>query len=169
MITPEKLHQLFEYRDDGNLVRKVSGAGRSNKKGMVVGFFPKKITRSNRYVTTKINGQHYCVHKLIYMYHHGVMPDQLDHINGNSLDNRIENLRLATTSENAQNRKTFANNKSGCKGVTWHKRIKKWQVSVAVNKVQKHIGYFDDLEFAALVATEARDKYHGKFANILKR
>lgn len=168
MISQKQLHQLFEYRDDGNLIRKVSGAGPANKAGAVVGCFPKKLTRNRRYGMTKINGQHYCVHKLIYMYHHGVMPEQLDHINGNSLDNRIENLRSVTASQNAQNRKTFVNNKSGCKGVFFNKRSGKWAVYVDVNKKRRHLGSFEDFEFAELVAIEARDKYHGKFANIFK-
>jgi hypothetical protein len=65
------------------------------------------------------------------------------------------------------NRKLFKNNTSGCKGVYWNKRNRKWQVSVGVSKKQKHIGYFDDLELAELVALEARDKYHGNFAKHL--
>jgi hypothetical protein len=164
-LNQQILKNLFDYREDGNLIRKKSIAGNGNSAGAVVGSIPKKITRSNRYVMTKIQGQHYCVHKLIYMWHTGVWPEQIDHINTNSLDNRIENLRLATTSQNASNRKMFCSNTSGAKGVSWHKAQKKWFVYMNVNKKRKNIGYFDNLELAKLVAIEARDKYHGVYAN----
>jgi hypothetical protein len=164
-ITQQQLKELFDYREDGNLVRKTSIAGNGNTAGRVVGHKPKHITRNCRYASTKINGQHYSVHKLIYMWHTGVWPEQLDHINKDSLDNRIENLRLATTSQNASNRKLFTSNTSGVKGVSWHKAQKKWFVYVDVNKERKNIGYFDDFELAELVAIEARDKFHGAYAN----
>jgi len=167
-ITQEQLKDMFNYREDGVLLRKKATSGNGNYAGRPVGNLNSKNLgqRNARYVTTKIHGQHWCVHKLIYLYHYGYVPEQLDHINGNSLDNRIENLRPASSAENMSNRKTFANNKSGCKGVSWNKRSSKWQVSVGVNKKQKHIGYFDDFELAKLIALEARDKYHGKFANL---
>jgi len=169
-ITQDQVKDLFEYREDGFLVRKRASMGNGIYAGRPVGNLNAKAlgSRNTRYVTTKIQGQHWCVHKLIYLYHHGHVPEQLDHINGNSLDNRIENLRPATSAQNMSNRKIFSNNTSGCKGVNWNKRNKKWQVSVGVNKKQKHIGYFDDFELAELVALEARDKYHGNFANTFK-
>jgi hypothetical protein len=105
------------------------------------------------------------MHKLIYLYHHGVVPDQLDHINRDSTDNRIENLRPVNSFENTCNRRLFLNNTSGCKGVAWNKRVKKWQSYVSIKTKIKHLGYFDDLELADLVSTEARDLYHGKYAN----
>jgi len=64
----------------------------------------------------KLAVEHWMVHKLIYLWHHGFVPEQLDHINRDTTDNRIENLRPADTANNAQNRRLFANNKSGCKG-----------------------------------------------------
>jgi len=158
MITQKMLHEIFDYREDGNLIRKDTGA--------IVGSKPKVVTRNRRYATTKIKGQHFCVHKLIYMYHHGEMPDQLDHININSLDNRIENLRPASSEQNMSNRTLFKNNKSGYKGVCWHKQHEKWGVTIGVNGLFKHIGYFENLELAGLVSIEARDKYHGKYASL---
>ena len=165
MVTQDQLKDLFDYRSDGHLIRKKSGMGPSNKAGSVVGYAPKRKNGRNKYVTTKINGQHYCVHKLIYLYHHGNMPEQLDHINRDSLDNRIENLRTATSFQNAQNRKLFSNTSSGAKGVSWNKRNKAWFVYVDVNKNRKNLGYFKDFELAQLVATEAREKYHGAYTN----
>jgi uncharacterized protein YkuJ len=99
------------------------------------------------------------------MWHTGVMPEELDHINRNTLDNRIENLRVANKSQNACNRTVFANNTSGIKGVSWNARNKKWFVYVDVNKKRNNIGYFDDIDLAELVAIEAREKLHGVYAN----
>ena len=114
--------------------------------------------------SVEIDHKSYSVHRLVWLMHHGVLPEFLDHINGNKLDNRIENLRPATKSQNNQNKRLYSNNTSGVKGVCWHKRIKKWQVNVRVNGKQKSFGFFDDIELAELVASEARNKLHGQFA-----
>ena len=168
MITKEQIKELFDYREDGNLVRKKRISGLKNKAGAVVGSLAKDDKRPEKkgYMVTKIQGKHYSVHKLIWLWHYGVWPDQLDHINRNSLDNRIENLRLSTPSENMMNRKKFANNTSGVTGVSWHKNSNRWFVYVYANKKRKNIGYFEDLELAELVAIEARDLYHGNFARL---
>jgi len=65
---------------------------------------------------------------LIFLYHHGYLPKFVDHIDGNKKNNRIENLREATKSQNAMNQKVSTRNTSGIKGVMWHKRDKKWFV-----------------------------------------
>lgn len=164
MLTQEIVRDMFDYREDGNLVRRYSTMGNGNCAGRIVGRIPDG-TRSNRYRTTTVKGQHWCVHKLIYLYHHGVVPEQLDHINCDTTDNRIENLRVASSSQNMCNRRLFSNSTSGHKGVSWHKAQARWFVYVDVRKKRKNIGYFDDLELADLVSTEARDLYHGRYAN----
>lgn len=163
-LTQEMVKGIFDYRADGNLIRRHSTKGNGNHVGAVVGTKPTGL-RNFRYSTTKIHGEHWCVHKLIYLYHYGVVPDQLDHINRDSIDNRIENLRPANPTENTCNRSLFSNNTSGCKGVSWNKRNKKWQSYVSIKTKRKHLGYFEDLELADFVSTEARDLYHGKYAN----
>ena len=161
MLTQSQVKEMFDYREDGKLIRKFS-SGRCGKAGSVVGCYNSKHlgTRDCRYISTKVHGKGWQVHRLIFLYHHGYVPEQIDHINRNSLDNRIENLRPADSSLNAINRKLFSNSTSGVKGVSWHKYQKRWFVYVDVNKKRKNIGYFNDLELAELVANEARDKYH---------
>jgi hypothetical protein len=56
------------------------------------------------------------------------------------------------------------NNTSGYRGVSWHNKSKTWSVRVTLNKKTKHFGYFKDLELAGLVANEARQLFHGKYA-----
>ena len=95
-------------------------------------------------------------------------PDgkEVDHINGNTRDNRRENLRLCNRAENGRNRGKLSNNTSGFKGVSWNKETDKWRASIMVGDgKQKHLGYFDDPETAYQSYCLAATKYHGKFAH----
>jgi hypothetical protein len=157
-ITQDYVKQLFEYRD-GELYWKNSPAN-SVKIGAKAG-----TLNHTCYYQIKIKDKKYLNHRLIFLMHNGYLPECLDHIDGNRVNNRIENLRPATLTENQHNRKLNKNNTSGVKGVSWRKLANKWAVKIVVNNKQKHLGYFDDLELADLVAQEARDKYHGAFAN----
>jgi hypothetical protein len=104
--------------------------------------------------------------------HQSVMNDTwIDHKNGDIFDNRKENLRKCTCSENNKNKCIFINNTSGYKGVSWEKRMDKWLASITVNYKQMNLGYFTDIIEAALAYNEAAIKYHGEFAslNIIKK
>lgn len=157
-ITKDVLNFLFDYKN-GELIWKFT-LGSKGKKGNPAGSI-----RLDGYKKVGISGKVYLIHRLIYMWHYGDSPEYVDHINGNRLDNRIENLRAATKSQNCQNQKTPVNNTSGIKNVSWNKRKKKWCVALKANLKDIHIGYFDDIELADLVAQEARDKYHKEFAS----
>lgn len=93
-------------------------------------------------------------------------PDgvQVDHINGNPLDNRRVNLRFATPSENARNRGRASNNTSGFKGVNWNKKHGKWLASIMVDGKRLFLGGFTVAEDAARAYDKAARKYHGEFA-----
>lgn len=157
-ITQELLHELFEYRD-GELYWKVK-PNRRIKIGDKAGSH-----NVSGYINVRVMGKYYRAHRLIYCMLHGYFPKYIDHINNNPSDNRIENLRECTQSENLYNKCIQSNNKSGHKGVSWDTKSKKWRVRVYVNCKSNHLGFFDDVELAALVAEEARNKYHGEFAN----
>ena len=94
---------------------------------------------------------------------------QVDHINGNSLDNRKDNLRLCNNAENMRNRDKPRNNTSGYKGVTWNKDMKKWQAQIMVNYINIILGYYKDIKKAARVYNEAALKYFGEYAYLNKR
>jgi hypothetical protein len=157
MITKEYLHELFEYKD-GELYWKLSPTN-NVKTGKSAGSFCKR-----GYKFVGINKKVYRIHRLIFLMHYGYLPKIIDHKDNNKFNNRIENLREASTFENQQNRTVQKNNKSGIKNVAWHKHSSKWRVSIQVNKKRNFIGSFKDLELADLVATEARNKYHKEFA-----
>jgi hypothetical protein len=160
ILTKEHLHEIFSYKD-GHLYWKIkpssktligTKAGCSNKLG---------------YVEIRYKKTLYLAHRLIFMMFYGFFPKQIDHIDGNKGNNLIENLREANNIQNSLNKPIPKSNKSGIKNVSWQKSAQKWQVNLCVNKEYKYFGLFDDLELAQLVAIEARDKYHGKFANHL--
>jgi hypothetical protein len=74
-------------------------------------------------------------------------------------------LREATHAQNAWNSKPRADSNIGIKNITYNKKFNQYTVRIQVNQERKYIGAFKDLELAVLVAMEARNKYHGKFAN----
>jgi hypothetical protein len=90
----------------------------------------------------------------------------VDHKDRNPRNNRRENLRIATGSQNQYNQGMRDNNTSGHKGVHWNKRLKKWQATIRHEGKQIHLGFFTVLEAAAKAYREAALKYHGEFANL---
>lgn len=91
----------------------------------------------------------------------------VDHINGNRLDNRRENLRLATYSENGRN-KPAVQGSSTLKGVSWHTSRGKWRAVIKVNRVSRHIGYFATEAEAAAAYAAAAKELHGEFARVVQ-
>jgi len=156
-ITKEILNFLFDYKN-GELYWNFSLSCKSPK-GTIAGSI-----KGDGYRRIGLNKKVYLAHRLIYMMFHGYMPEIVDHIDGNKLNNKIENLRSATKSQNCQNQKLPINNVSGYKNVRWNKTKAKWCVNLRLNYKDIHIGYYKDIELADLVAQEAREKYHGKFA-----
>lgn len=159
MLTKERLHELFFY-NNGWLYRKISKG--CAKKGSKVGTV--MVEKQTRY-RCDVDGKGYYLHRLIFLYHHGYLPERIDHINGDPTDNRIENLREATQSKNMMNAKLFNTNTSGVKGVSFDKRTKTWAAYVWKNYARIWLGRFPTLEQAKQAVTEARVKYHKEFAN----
>lgn len=91
---------------------------------------------------------------------------QVDHINGNRLDNRKSNLRLVTLEQNRMNRGLNKNNKSGYKGVFWYKPLYKWCAYITVNTKRRHLGYFRDKKEAAFAYNKAAFDNFGEFARL---
>lgn len=90
---------------------------------------------------------------------------QVDHINGDRLDNRRANLRLATHAENLRNRGAQRNNTSGYKGVFWHERARRWRAVIWVDRRRHLLGYFDNPAEAHAAYCRAAHELHREFAN----
>lgn len=97
--------------DNGRLIRKSNG----DTAGWVC---------DRGYINLEICGKRFKAHRVVFYMHYGYMPDYIDHINGVRHDNRIENLREATLSQNGMNKKVSPRNSLGLKGVSFHKRTK---------------------------------------------
>jgi len=121
---------------------------------------------SRGYVRIKIFGKIRQAHRLAWLYVYGNLPEQLDHINCNKSDNRIQNLRPANHSTNGMNRGAQTNNKLGLKGVIFHKRDKKFIANIRVLGKQKCLGYFNTAEEAHSAYIKASGELHGQFARI---
>ena len=155
-IDHEYVLSAFDYQD-GNLIRRT---GRVNEIGQVAGC----IHKGTGYIHVKIKAKAFKAHRLVFLYHHGYLPECVDHIDGDKTNNKIENLRAATKEENCRNQKIRSTNKSGYKGVKWVEHCKKWQVEVCKNYKQLRFGMYEDLELAGLVAIEATELIHGRFS-----
>lgn len=108
----------------------------------------------------------FAVHRLVAMAFLGI-PDpgqQIDHINGDSLDNRLTNLRLCERSQNQQNQKLSIRSTTHLKGAYYEKRTGRWKASIAANGKEIWLGRFDTPEAAHDAYCEAAKKYHGQFA-----
>jgi hypothetical protein len=139
MITQEYLKKFFKYHD-GQLICKVK-----NK--------PIGSVNGRGYLLYNINKKSYRVHRLIFLWYHGYLPSLIDHIDRNKLNNRIENLREATISENNHNRDSSSN--TGHKGIHYSKSRGKYKAAITHNKVYHYVGFFKDLT-EAVVAYEKK-------------
>ena len=96
-----------------------------------------------------------------------VYPKQVaDHRDHNIHNNLRENLRVATYSQNGANRKIGKNNTSGCKGVSWQIKSRKWQVAIKKDGVTYYLGLFDSIRDAALAYNKKAIELHGEFAKL---
>ena len=160
-FTKEYLREMFDYNPStGDVVWKVKTSIR-NKIGEKVG----TLNKSGYYIVT-INYKRYRLHRLIWVYIHGGVPNtmDIDHVNGVGSDNRLENLRIATRSQNNSNigrRKSATTSKY--KGVCFDKSRNKW--TAQMDNLGKHhnLGRFDNEEDAYSAYCEAAKKMHKNF------
>ena len=117
-----------------------------------------KKSRYKRYII-KINNKTYGLSRIVYKAHNnewdiedGSDNNFIDHINNNSIDNRIENLRVLTNQQNCFNR--------NAKGYCWHNRESKWRAQIKINGKQKTLGYFTEEEDAHQAYLNAKELYH---------
>ena len=158
-INQQFLQERFKYRD-GHLFW-IKPTNNRVKIGQPAG------TRSNSgYIQIQLKGKLYLEHRLIWLYHYGVWPEEhTDHINGIKDDNRIENLREATNQQNQFNRKSRKGSSSKHKGVSWYKPGKKWLARYCYKGKPYHLGYYETEEEAAEAYQKATEHLHKEYAN----
>jgi hypothetical protein len=155
-MTQDTLKELLHYDPETGVFRWLVRLSNRSPVGSVAG-----AVNGKRYRIIGIKGKVFYAHRLAWAITHGHWPEcHIDHINGDTLDNRIQNLRLATRHQNGRNRGVPASNTSGFKGVSFDRKSGKWRVQVS----GKHIGLFATIEAAAVLARVTREKLHGEFA-----
>ncbi len=147
VLTQERLRFLFIYIPwSGDLIRAVPVKG--HHAGTKIG-----ATNAKGYVVAMVDGKYYRVHHLVWVYHNGRFVEELDHINRERGDNRIENLRPCTHSQNLGNARV---KRGRYKGVSFCKQTQKWRANL-----NGHLGRFSTEEEAALAYNEAATKHFG--------
>lgn len=122
------------------------------------------IDTSTGYRVVGLGGKIHYAHRIAWALHHGAWPDVIDHINGDKLDNKIENLRSVTQMENAKNARLGRNNSSGANGVGFDKRSNKWRARIMAGYREVYSALFDQKE-DAIKARESAQVAYGFHAN----
>ena len=162
MIYPsqERLRERFEYDSEQGLLVSIHSNHNQRRRRRT------GVTSPKDYRRTHLEGRYYCHHRLVWIWHHGAIDPEIlvDHINRDRHDDRIENLRLATASQNNAHSAMSRSNTSGYKGVTFGKKEGKWKAQIRVNYKKKHLGHFPTKEEAAAAYQKAAAEMHGTFA-----
>lgn len=157
-ITQEELKRLVSYDPEtGIITRKISTANRI-KIGDVAGWI--QISNGKSYIRMSISNRLHLAHRLAWLYITGSFPNgEIDHINGNGLDNRFCNLRDVIPNDNMLNKRIYQNNKSGMTGISWHNRDNIWSSQIGINGRRIHLGYSKNLFDAVCARKNAEIKY----------
>lgn len=156
----EALRDQFVYcKDSGKFRLRRDSENKRWKAGRITEF-----NSGGGYLAIRVLGVRIPCHRAAWLYVHGEMPKGcIDHINGNKKDNRICNLRIATSAENARNSAPKSTNTSGYKGVTKRKDCNRWQAGITVNGRFIHLGNHMTPELAHAAYCNASEKYHSEF------
>ena len=127
------------------------------------------IRRNYKYDTRlywciRVYGRLYLAHRLAFLYMRGHWPSEIDHKDGNGLNNRWLNLRECTHSQNKANQGPRNDNKLGIKGV-YRNKNGKYVAQIYIHGKKIHLGYFDTSKVAATIYQQATKKYFGEFAS----
>lgn len=157
-LTQAEVQRLLHYDPETGMFTNRIPRGASSKPGTRAGSKNQK-----GYWSIGIEGRYYGAHRLAWLYSYSVWPPgQIDHIDGVKDNNCLSNLRLATPSENQQNRSVQANNELRIRGVCFAPTncLKPWRAQLKINKKFVLARYFATLEEATAARREAELKYH---------
>lgn len=158
MLTQEIVNSVFEYKDGDLYFKKsISKKAREGKKAGGIA--------TSGYILVSFYKKQIYAHRVIFLMHHGWLPNLIDHIDGNKLNNKIQNLRAATMSENGINRPKPANNSSGYKGVYYCIARDKWIAQINDHKKMKNLGGFETALDAHKRYVEEAKKIYGDYAH----
>jgi hypothetical protein len=158
MLTRDRVCELFDYDPaTGDLIRRVAKA--NQPAGAVAG-----SVNAKGHLNVQVDGRLYAAHRLVFLMHHGWLPREIDHENRIKTDNRIGNLRPATSSQNKGNIQLLRTNSSGYRGVSRNSRSGKWHAQIKIHGKQTYLGRADTPEQAAVIYNQAAREHFGEFA-----
>jgi len=158
-ITQEVLKELFTYNPVTGLFYINKSNSNRHKVGSPVNGAINKVTG---YVQIGINRKTQLYHRMVWLYNYGYIPKNLDHINGNKLDNSLNNLRAVTHTDNMRNKKVPTNNTTGTMGI--RKRKDSYCAAIFDKSKYVHLGSFPSQELAIKARKEA-EKFYGYHEN----
>lgn len=160
-ITVNDARRVLRYDESSGLLFWAVSLSNRCKAGSEAGFTHDQGRSVYRKVT--ILGRTYLVHRVIMLMVNGEWPpEHVDHIDGNGLNNRLSNLRLATNKENGRNQAIHKTNTSGHTGVVWHSDRQMWMAQIFADGVRHYLGYFAEIEdaIAERKSAEVRFRFH---------
>ncbi len=159
-LTAERLRQVLDYDKATGTFMWLKGISNRAPAGKEAGC----RCRRSGYILIGIDGRLYPAHRLAWMFVHGVMPDEIDHRDGDRANNKIQNLRSCTHAENQKNVPRPSHNTSGFKGVHFHPQTGKWRARIKSDGKHKSLGLHQTPEAAHAAYCAAATAMHGEFA-----
>jgi len=161
MITQKELKQLLHYNPDTGVfiwLRRDIDAGGFNTQfaGKIAGTVHLAKHNGKRYIRIRIVGKVIEAHRLAYLYMTGDWPDEIDHANGNGIDNCWSNISFANRLQNARNQRLRSDNTSGVSGITWMKPLNKYRVRIGAH----YLGVYANFDEAVAVRQAARIEHN---------
>jgi hypothetical protein len=155
MLTQERLRELLHYDPETGVFTRITSYYKS-RIGKVVG------TRDTRgYTVMSLDRKTQLAHRLAWLYVHGYWPAfHIDHINGDTEDNRISNLREAVAKQNQENRKLNKNNKTGYRGVSYREDMGRYLGYVKHHREQIYVGSYATAEEASAAVKAKQDELY---------
>jgi len=158
-LTQEYVKHILHYDPEtGDFIR-LKRTGRTTHTGDILGCISKGAS-GKRYTVFMVKNILYGAHRLAFFYMEGRWPNnEIDHIDGNGLNNKWNNLREVTHQENMRNTKLSSTNTSGHIGVYWSKALNKWRSQIMINDKCMYLGIFIEIKDAIKARKEAEAKY----------
>jgi len=154
-LTTDKIRELLDYNEETGVFTWKASLG-----GLPAGTNCIGATGYPR-IYIRVNKERYLASRLAFLWMGCAIPEQVDHKDRDSTNNRWSNLAASNALENSRNQSMHSNNTSGVTGVTWNKAANKWKAQVRVKSITKFLGYFDhdDLDLAAMEVMEFRAEH----------
>jgi hypothetical protein len=160
-ITRQEAEKVLSYSPQTGVFTWVCRVGTRRAAGDVAGYL-----HSTGCITIGLNKKHIKAHRLAWLFVYDEWPaGDIDHINGNRTDNRIENLRIATKTQNAQNQRRGTRNKHGLLGIK-QTPCGNWTSSIRVDGVLHHIGTFHTAQEAHTAYVKTKQRVHPFFVEM---